>query len=366
MTGIVFLIITQGGSSLRKRTMLSLVLAAVVAILYGLLNIYQAGWQLQSTTAHNNPELGPNWSRVWLLPLRSGYDQASQQLARELQQSLSGLGLQVELAPAAYQLAAGENPPIVLEYEIGDWSIAWGPFRRTAMARVTFKSSLFGELNTGNTLSLEGSCGAVGRYRGLIKHSRVNAEMLGQVAGSITKQLANSLGLTVPAPSEQNGFHWSFSLRLSDRWQQLFPSPSSVSHALVLKAADYSWQFPLGEQMQQVYLYRTTQRGDELERELLDRLPIDYAGDRSFTDIDYNGCFRRRLGMGLVSHWSAVNEARFGTQDPLTGSFWDHPLPYSDLQQQVMERYVLVIDPPALSTPLSPAPDDNSAAFPPR
>ncbi len=336
---------------MRKRTILLLLLGALVLLLVGSLNIYGANWEHNGVSAYNHPEGGPNWQRVWLLPLDTGHREANELLTAELQRQLAGLGLQAEVAPAEYEMVDGAEQPVVLEYAVGDWSNRLAVLGRTAIARVAFRTGLYGELDTSNTLRLQGSFSGVGRYRGLVHSGRVNAEMATKVVSSFVEQVAKSMdrpGVARETPAgERNGFHWSFSLKWPDWWKRLGQQRSPVNHALVLSDVDYSWRFLNGEQEQQVYLYRTKQSGAELEAELLSRLPSDYAGEREFTDIDYNGQYRRTLPDGLVAHWHAESEALFGTSDPLSGGgLTDRRTPYVDLQDQVLERYVLVVDPP--------------------
>lgn len=330
--------------------MLLLLLGVLVLLLVSSLSVFAANWEHNAVAAYNHPEGGPNWSKVWLLPLETGQHEANDLLTAELQRQLAGLGLQVEVAPAEYQMTAGAEQPVVLEYAVGDWSNRLAVLGRTAIARVAFRTSLFGDLDTNNTLRMQGSFSGIGRYRGLAQSGRVAAEMAAKVVSSFVEQLAKSLDQPGMAreipPAEQDGFRWSFSFRLPDWWKGLSSHRSPVSHALVLDEVDYNWQFLNGDQTQQVYLYRTKQSGAGLEEELLSRLPSQYAEEQEFSDIDYNGQFRRTLPDGLVSHWHAKSEALFGTSDPLGGGLLNQPTPYADLQDRVLERYVLVVDPP--------------------
>jgi hypothetical protein len=322
------------------------------------LNIFASGWQQSIITSYNHPPDGPNWTRVWLLPLETGHDQANDLLTAELRRQLSGIGVQAELAPANYQMAVGEAQPVVLEYAAGDWSNRWALWGRTAVTRVIFRTSLYGDLSDANTLRMQGSVSGVGRYRGLVQSSRVGQDMANRVVSAFVKQLADNLGLGLlyaNQSTEQNGFHWAFSLRLPT-WNQR-PEQHAVSHALVLQNVDYTWQFLRDGQPQQVYLYRTTKRGDELERELLERLPADYVEQREFINLDYNGWHRRSLSDGLVSHWNAASEALFDTSDPLQGpGLTTEAAPYANLQDQQLERYVLVVDPPLAASAGLPCP----------
>lgn len=330
--------------------MLLLLLGLIVLLVVGSLNIFSANWQHSFTSSNNNPADGPNWSRVWLLPLKTGSDRGISLLTKELQRQLTGLGLQVELAPANYQLSAGEQTPVVLEYAVGEWSTHWAGFGRRAIARVVFQTRLFGDMDSTNTLRIQGSFSGMGRYRGLVQLGRVNEDMASKVASAFVKQLGNSLGQTGVAyevpPGDKNGFSWSFSLKLPEWLRRPPGGPFLVSHAMVLNPVDYSWQFVRDGQEQQVYLYRIKQRGDELERELSGCMPAEYDGGTVFLDLDYNGYHRRSLCDGSVSHWSARDEAVFGTSDPLDGSMSNQQAPYAGLQDQELERYVLVIDPP--------------------
>lgn len=49
-----------------------------------------------------------------------------------------------------------------------------------------------------------------------------------------------------------------------------------------------NWAVPAGQPNAAGLVYRTKERGDELERELLERLPATYAGERAFLSLDCN------------------------------------------------------------------------------
>ncbi len=332
--------------TLKKKLLLCLVVGLV--LVFQLLNIYASEWQHSMSSAHNTPVSGSDWSQVWLVPMDTGHPHETELLADALLEKLRAGGLDAKLAPESCVLAPGEPQPVILEIAVAEWKNTWALFGRKAIARVKLQTRLYGDYTSSNNLWITSSFSGTARYRGIVQTGRVDADIANQVAYVFAKQAVEELHQDNTAypviPSERNGFRWSFSLKLPQWLTSVFQRSAgqSVDHPLVLDKVDYHWQFIRNGQPQEVYLYRVEMTGDELEQELLKRLQPGIGGD-SFLDIDYNGYHRRTFAGGLISHWSARHEGLFGTGDPNTGAFTNAS--YASLQQEKLERYVLIVDP---------------------
>ncbi|MGI6344602.1 MAG: hypothetical protein ACOX18_05995 [Bacillota bacterium] len=320
---------------------LALILILLLLLLLPNLNIYRTDWSQSARTLTTSGDATEPWSAIWIVPQDTGHPAATQALTDALVQRLRAAGLRAQEAPTAAQLSQEDDLPVLLFLSVAEWEIGWLPLVRPAQASAVLTSQMLGEgclERSPETLWIAQGVTASGSYQGLVNRRTVNADMAQRLAESLCEKIFEELAaqgavLQIPADSHQH-----FQLKWSAVPHGLNVTRQEVSQETLRgESALYEWVYYNGEQTQPAVtrIYRVLATGVELEEELLP------GGE--FTDVSWNNLHRRVHKEGRLAHWDPLLEAQLVNNPDYQR---DAALtPYAELQSEVMERYVLIIEP---------------------
>jgi hypothetical protein len=325
----------------RRSRWLLLAAVAVLLLIVQSVTAFTSGWQHSAAKMAAVGEGALGWDPAWLVPLASGFDQATQLLSQALVEQLQMAGVNARLAPVRAEFAQGEPLPTLLFLSVGEWRSSWRPLGRGLHISLSLRSQklnapCYGSVHDGLWMAqtLEGS----GKYTGLVRTTAASRDAANLAAKKLVSGVLEELakhGLVAPQPPhpEQSAAKWSFGLELSQGSTE--PKQTVADDGLLLlgERPDYSWTVNTVRGKQIVSIYQTQATGDELEAALIREFP-KLASGQSFESVHHvNGLNRRILGDGLMAHWIAAAEAQ-----PV-----DSP-DYSEFQDQILSRYAMVIN----------------------
>jgi len=329
---------------MNKKLLVLLILLGLGALLFASLETYKTEWSVNhSVSAVKSTPVDGNYSIDWgnllITPLHTGA--SSQKIIENVTTTMitgfESVSLHAKLAPGE-MTEVDQNPgSVALFLSVQKWDIKRTFTGWTAQATARLDSLRLIDRPEELNLQVNISVNADGRYKGWLKRSTVEKQLAKKISDVMVNGIADELrknGAHLPESTNQtsrDGLFFDFFRSFGRRASYKEPGPvQGVNHPLLLPEAevDYYWDLP----QKTVLAYRVATTGTALEAAL--EVPVETS--RPFERfMNSTNQSRKVFNPVEITHW-----------DPkFTGEQVSSRNAYDSRQEEVFERYVLVIAP---------------------